>query len=76
MREFAAMVDTAIEVYAERVKGVVQKLGVVGTIKNIYGGKDRDEVVGKERVWSPTLTALEAKRVSPDYRDGGFFCSR
>ncbi len=69
--EFALAVLEAKAAYRDRVRETMYKLGVEGVEEKIFGGRFKDEVVGKKTVYAPSILIAEAKRVDPTYREKG-----
>lgn len=67
--EFDDMVKTAMERYREKLEKEAYRRGVTGWEENVFGGRNKDRVVGTIRKYDSKMLELMLKRHIPDYRD-------
>ena len=67
--DFAVAWDEALEEAKGNVESELHRRAVEGWDEPIYGGKNREQVVGTVRRYSDRLLELRAKALLPEYRD-------
>lgn len=65
---FAARVTEAKEQHTDRLVAQAVKLALVGTKRPIVGGKDKDQIVAHERIYSERLLELLLKTRREEFR--------
>lgn len=67
--EFEEMVKEAIERFKETLENAAYDRAVLGWDEPVFGGKDKDQVVGYIRRYDSRLLELMLKRHFPEYRE-------
>ena len=67
--DFKLLVDEALERYRENIELEIHRRGVEGWDVPVFGGREKDRVVGSIRQFDGKLLELHAKRHIPEYRE-------
>ncbi len=67
--EFRQSVEDAKNLYNESIETEIHRRGVHGWKEPVFGGKDRDQIVGYVRKYSDQLLMQHAKARNPIYKD-------
>lgn len=67
--EFRQQCEDAKNLYNESIEGEIVRRGVHGWKEPVFGGKDRDQIVGYVRKYSDQLLIQHAKARNPIYKD-------
>lgn len=69
IEDFATRFEEARGLYRDKLEAEIHRRAVNGWKEEVYGGKDRDELVGYVTRYSDRLLEFHAKRHIPEYRD-------